>query len=120
MGIERKTPAQLQQLKDTLLACPHIEEVHFTDSGDHFFTVHELVEKGKRTGRKYGYQKLKPVVVKSQGDRRVFKHESVHTPHTLISQTRTRDEVLAFDGDSGGAGGRFPTDGRRRQTATTG
>ena len=98
MGIERKTAAQLQELKDTLLVNTHIEEVFFTDAGDHFFTAHELVEKGKRTGKFYGYQKIKAVQVKGHGDRRLFKHESVHTPATFITETLSREEVLAFEG----------------------
>ena len=100
MGIERKTAVQVRELKDTLVLYPHIQEVFFTEAGEHFFTAHELVEKGKRTGKMYGYQKLKPVQVKTQGDRRVFKHESVHTPNTLITQTLSRDEVLSYEPDS--------------------
>lgn len=31
----------MQALKETLEANPHIDKVHFTESGEHFFNVHD-------------------------------------------------------------------------------
>lgn len=97
VGIERKTRQQLEELKNTLYECPHVETVHFTESGNHYFSVHELVDKGKKNGNFYGHLKLEPVVHKTVGERRYYKKKSVHTPSTLIVKSMSREEVLNYE-----------------------
>lgn len=116
MGIAKKTTEQLQELKETLAICSHIEKVFFTATGDHFFTAHELLEKGEGTGKLYGYQKVKPVLQKVIGERRIYKHESVHTPNTLIMETLTRMEILEYDGPGDEEEGPDSSPARKKQS----
>ena len=97
MSIKRKSEAHLAELQDTMERCPHIEEVHFTAAGDHFFDAHELVIKGKPTGKKYGWLKVNPVLKKVIGERRIFKMEHVANPDALIVESLNRDEVLEYE-----------------------
>lgn len=96
MSIAKKNKVQLQELQDTLETNPHIETVYFTAAGEHYFTAHELLNKGKGTGKFYGYLKVQPVLHKTVGERRIYKQQSVATPNTFISKEMTRDEVLAY------------------------
>lgn len=103
-GIERKTRQQLEDLQATLREYPHIEEIHFTESGDHFFNVHELTEVnkagkqvGKGTGKRYGRFKLEDFCYKTVGERKFYKKVRVHTPETMIVETLTREQVLEYE-----------------------
>lgn len=97
-GIDCKNRQQLLDLQATLEECLHIEEVYFTDKGDHYFNVHELMQAGKKgnvgTGKFYGSFKLEDVVYKTVGERKYYRKTKVHTPHTLITTTLTREEIL--------------------------
>jgi hypothetical protein len=84
------------ELKRTVGASKHISEVHFTASGEHFFNVHEHVEKGKKpgAGKKYGRMKLEAVPSHVEGDRQIFKQSSVPMEEFEIVETLSRDEIL--------------------------
>lgn len=96
-GIDKKSKQDLEDLQVTLSENPHLEEVHFTKNGTHYFNRHELVEEGKKTGKFYGYQKIVPKLQKVVGERRFFKNKSVHTPATELIQTMTAEEVLDYE-----------------------
>jgi hypothetical protein len=82
-------------LRKTVAANPHIKQVHFTESGDHFFHVHELKEKGKGTGKYYGHLNFQPVLQKVEGTRKIYKNGSVANPESEIVETLTRAQVLS-------------------------
>ena len=96
MSSKLKSPEALAELQHTLRTNKHIEEVHFTGTGDHYFNTHELVTKGKATGKFYGHLKTNHEVSKIVGERKFFKLVSVENPEALIVESLTRDEVLAL------------------------
>lgn len=102
MGISKKTEEGLKALQHTLNVCPHIQEVHFTAAGEHYFQVEELADtdaKGKKMGptKKYGYLRTEAKVSKIVGERKFYKHASVPTPEAEIVESLTRDEVLDYE-----------------------
>jgi hypothetical protein len=105
-GIRSKTRQQLEELQNTLQQFTHIEEVHFTAKGDHFFNVHEFLEvnragknMGKATGKFYGRFKIEDHEYKRVGERRFYRKVRVHTPEALIIEKLSREEVLAYEYD---------------------
>lgn len=96
-GISKMSKQDLEDLKRTLVAHPHLEVVHFTVDGKYFFNTHELQEKGKKTAKSYGFQRLVPTVSKVVGERKFFKNKSVHTPEAEIVNSLTADEVLDYE-----------------------
>lgn len=96
MSIAKKTPEQLKELKDTLRQYPHIEEVHFTDNGNHYFNKHEFIDKGKGTGKYYGFLNTELRVYKVVGERKFFKNQSVPRGDAEIVETLSRNDVLAY------------------------
>lgn len=98
MGIHKKSEQDLQELKDTLTQCPHIEEVHFTAKGDHYFGAHKLDDKeSKHNGKLYGRLKVEQVKYKVVGEKVFFKNKSIHTPETEIVQSLSADEVQEYE-----------------------
>lgn len=94
MGIENKTPEQLEELQYTLEVSPWIKEVHFTENGTHYFQKHKLKDKY------YGFLRTKAeqkVVLRDGAELKVTKHNPVDTPEAEIKKTMTRDEVLDFE-----------------------
>ena len=86
-------------LRNTLELNEHIEQVHFTKTGAHFFNVHEYVnEKGQKSGKLYGYLLTEVREVAVKGDRgkdtTMLKLVTMPNPKTEIAYTLTRDEVL--------------------------
>jgi hypothetical protein len=104
MSISKKTPEQLAELKNTLKQYPHILEVHFTDTGGHFFNKHELLNNGKKTGKFYGFLRTEMVVAKIVGERKFFKSQSIPTPEAEIVETLDRDEVISYGEEKKKAG----------------
>lgn len=96
-GIDNKTLVDLEELKDTLTENPHFDKVYFTKTGVHYFHVHELMEKGKGTGKYYGGLKVVPTLHRVVGEKKEYKNKSVHTPATMIVQEMTADEVLDYE-----------------------
>lgn len=87
-----------QDLRDTVEANPHIQEVHFTKKGEHFFNAHEFADKkggGKGKGKIYGRLGVEAVHVRNEGDRKIFKNDFVALPEFEIVETLSRDEILA-------------------------
>lgn len=82
-------------LHDTLQEMEHIEEVHFTEKGDHYFNVHELREKNKPTGKFYGRLDYKQVKNGTNGDKTLYKVVEAARPDALIVKTLSRDKVIA-------------------------
>ncbi|WP_315823008.1 hypothetical protein [Paraflavitalea speifideaquila] len=89
MGINKKSEQALKDLKNTLRKYSHIEEVHFTAEGEHYFSCHEYAEpiidelgkqKGKKQTRKYGFLRSEMKVARVVGERKFFKSVSVETP----------------------------------------
>ena len=101
MSIKKKTNEALKALQNTLIACPHIEEVHFAENGDHYFSVHEFTPKGAKKAKLYGRLKSAPVLKKVQGTREIFKIEPVETPEAEIIETLPRSDILAMKIDEG-------------------
>lgn len=98
MGIHKKSEKDLQDLKDTLEICPHIEEVHFTAKGEHFFGAHKLEDKeSKHNGKLYGRLKVEKVKYKVVGEKVFFKNKSIHTPEAEIVETLSAEEVLGYE-----------------------
>lgn len=94
MSIKLKSQKALKELQETLVIQPHIQEVHFTATGDHYLNTYEL---GKGKERKlYGRLNSQPEIVKEEGGRKIYKNISVHTPEAEIVETLTRDEILAL------------------------
>ncbi|MFL5807936.1 MAG: hypothetical protein ACJ749_00365 [Flavisolibacter sp.] len=95
-----------KELQDTVKMFPHIEDVHFTASGEHFFNVHEhqsVDDKGKKgVAKKYGRLNLEAVHVSNDGDRKIYKNKSVPAPETEIVKSLSREEVLKAKVDVGG------------------
>src|SRR5690242_2603330 len=85
-----------EDLQRTVKANPHIQEVHFTKSGQHFFNAHDYKEKGQVKG-KYGRLGVEAVHVRNEGDRKIYKNEFVPLEEYKIVETLTREEVLAAD-----------------------
>lgn len=105
MSISKKSEEGLKALQHTLKVSPHIQEVHFTATGEHYFGAEELTPtdpKGKKTGpaKKYGYLRTEPQVSKIVGERKFFKHVSVATPEAEIVESLSRDEVLDYEFDA--------------------
>jgi hypothetical protein len=96
MSVKNKLPKDTIELQQTLITCKHIEEVYFTETGEHFFSKHELVDKGKKTGKFYGRLSVEYQEYKTDGTRKYFKPVSIHTPEALIVETLSREEVLAI------------------------
>jgi hypothetical protein len=99
MSIKAKNNKQLSELRDTLINMPHINEVHFTKDGDHFFEVHELNfdKSGKKglTTKKYGFLRTEIVPVMIGNDKK-YKHVNVHTPESEVVETLSREEILIY------------------------
>ena len=96
-----KITAISPDLRATLEESESIEIVHFTAKGDHYFNVHEYVnEKGKKSGKFYGYLLSKVVEVVSTDARgntkATLKLVSVPNPKTEIVCTLTREQALAL------------------------
>jgi hypothetical protein len=112
MSISKKSPAQLKELQDTLVSCPHIAEVHFTKDGNHFlnkYELHDITKNGpKPSGKFYGHLKHDLVVSKIVGERKFYKHASVAEPKTEIVETLSRDEILNYDQKPKGQFGKAP------------
>lgn len=94
----QKISADLQK---TVAANPHIEEVHFTANGEHFFNVHEHKEKGAKTSKKYGRMALDVVPSHMDGTRQIYKQASVPMPEYEIVETLSREDVLNAKVDGG-------------------
>jgi len=88
-------------LRLTLELNENIEEVYFTRNGSHFFNKHELMsDKGKKTGKFYGWLKTEvtEVLVKDARGQSKPQLKLVNTanPVAEIVETLTREEVLAL------------------------
>ena len=97
MSIKKKSNESIKALQHTLAVSPHIEQVHFTESGDHYFATHEFTPKGSKKVKLYGKLKSEPVLKKVQGTREIYKIEPVETPEAEIIETLTRAEILAIE-----------------------
>ena len=97
MSINKKSQSQIKELQNTLNLCHHIQEVHFTANGDHYFHAHEFTQKGEKKPTLYGRLKSEPVLKKVQGTREIYKIEPVHTPEAEIIETVSREEILAME-----------------------
>lgn len=100
MSIKLKTTEDIIELQNTLKKCPHIQDVHFTENGSHYFDKHELTDtgndKGKGTGRFFGYLNTKTVIrTDKMGNKRAV-NVSVENPEAEIVETLTREEVLGM------------------------
>ena len=99
-----------QDLHDTLEVNDHIEKVHFTKTGDHFFNVHEYEERvrakdgsgysSKKTGRFFGHMLTEVVEetvnLKGGAIDKKMRLRLMPNPKAEIVETLTRDEVLAL------------------------
>lgn len=99
-----------QDLHDTVEANEHIEQVHFTKNGDHYFHVHEYEERvrtkdgsgysNKKTGRFFGWLKTEVVEetinLKGGAIDKKSRLRMMPNPKTEIVETLTRDQVLAL------------------------
>lgn len=99
-----------QDLHNTVKRGEHIEEVYFTEQGDHYFTKHELVERvevkrngnvsfaDKKTGKFYGSLKVEAkteVAIARNGATNTRTYMAgIANPDALIVLTLSRDEVL--------------------------
>lgn len=99
-----------QDLHDTLEAHDHIEKVHFTKTGDHYFNVHEYEERvrakdgsgysSKKTGRFFGSMLTEVVEetvnLKGGAIDKKMRLRQMPNPKAEIVETLTREEVLAL------------------------
>lgn len=91
-----------QGLHTTLKLNKHIDMVYFTETGEHYFNVHELIERrtGKKTGRFFGFLKTEfvedTVKLRGGGTEKKMRMISVENPATEIAETLTRRDVLAL------------------------
>lgn len=99
-----------QDLHDTLESADHIENVHFTKTGDHYFNVHEYVERikskdgtgysNRKTGRFFGHLLTEVVEetvnLKGGAIDKQLKVRLTANPKCEIVETLTREEVLAL------------------------
>lgn len=99
-----------QDLHDTLEINDHIEKVHFTKTGDHFFNVHEYEERirakdgsgysSKKTGRFFGHMLTEVVEetvnLKGGAIDKKMRLRLMPNPKAEIVETLTREEVLAL------------------------
>lgn len=83
-----------QALYDTLQEMEHIEEVHFTAKGAHYFNKHELTEKKKPTGKFYGRLNYKQEKSGTQGDKTLYRVVEAAVPDALITKSMSRDQVI--------------------------
>jgi membrane protein involved in colicin uptake len=84
-----------KELQDTVKANPHIQDVHFTAKGEHFFDFHELKEKGSgKVVGKYARLGLEAVHVRNEGDRKIYKNQNVPLEDYKIVETLSREEIL--------------------------
>jgi|GEM_PF-3020537 hypothetical protein len=88
-------------LRLTLEVNENIEEVYFTRSGAHYLNRHELMtDKGKKTGKFYGWLKTEVVEVlvkDARGQSKpTLKLVNTANPIAEIVVTMTRDELLAL------------------------
>ena len=72
-----------KDLRETLLACDHLKEVHFTATGEHYLGVHEL------NGEKYGRLAIEKT---NKGDK--IHEVKKGIPSCKIVQTISRAEIL--------------------------
>lgn len=100
-----------QDLHDTLESADHIEKVHFTKNGDHYFNVHEYEERvrskngsgysSRKTGRLFGHLLTEiveeTVNLKGGAIDKKMKLRLMPNPKCEITETLTREEVLALD-----------------------
>ena len=93
------SPKISSELQKTVSANPHIEEVHFTAKGEHFFNVHEHKEKGAKTAKKYGRMALDIIPSHMDGTRQIYKQASVPMPEYEITETLSREDVLKAKAD---------------------
>lgn len=89
-----------EELKATIAAHPHIQDVHFTATGEHFFNTHEHKEKGAKAAKTYGRLKLEAVHVGNEGDRKIYKNQNVPVPETEIVETVSREDILKAKTDA--------------------
>lgn len=96
-----------QDLHDTLLNNEHIEQVHFTKEGHHYFNVHEFIDRvpmkdqtgyrDKPTGELYGHL-LTEVVEEQRNVRGAIQKElrvrNKRNPKARIVETLTREQAL--------------------------
>ena len=87
------------ELKSTVAAMPHIEEVHFAKNGEHFFNVHKYVgEKGdKNSGKFYGRLDWKPVHVGNEGERKIYKSKATPIDELEIVESISREDILSAE-----------------------
>lgn len=97
-----------KDLHDTLESAEHIEKVYFTKNGDHYFNVHEFVDRvrmkdgsgysNKKTGRFFGHLITdiveETVNLKGGAIDKQLKIRLVPNPKCEIVDTLTREEVL--------------------------
>jgi len=95
MSIKNKPIADLKELQETLIACPHIQEVHFTSKGLHYFNKYELDDEDGNK-RYFGYLNTSLEVYKIVGERKYFKLKSIENPKTEIVETLSRKQILAL------------------------
>lgn len=84
-----------ESLKDTVKKNPHIQTVYFAGNGNHYFHVHELKEKGKKSKGQFGFLKLNQEKVGEDNGRPVFKNVAVENPETKITETLSREQILS-------------------------
>ena len=100
MSIKSKSAEELKELQDTLKKNPHILEVHFTESGSHYFDKSELTDTGtvtgKGTGRYFGFLSTKVVIRTDKVGNKRAVNVSVENPEAEIVETLTREEVLGI------------------------
>jgi hypothetical protein len=94
MSIKNKKAAGLQDLQESLVTMEHVEKVHFSKNGNHYFNVHELFEDGKKTGRFFGHLDTKVILDPKSKDKK-YIHVGVAN-NTEIVETLSADEVLNF------------------------
>lgn len=91
-----------EDLHNTLLDNEHLEEVHFTASGDHFFHVKELKDaRGKGTGRLFGNLKTEikqtEKVLSNGGIEKKSKFIQTANKEYEIVETLSREECLELE-----------------------
>ena len=90
MSISKKTPEQLEGLKATLKAGPHIAKAYFDKNGNHFFNSYES------DGKNYSRVEQQRVVTGYRGKETVVKTVDKPKPENEIAETLTRQQVLSY------------------------
>ena len=96
MSIKNKKIDGLKDLQNTLITHDHIEEVHFTKNGNHYFQAYDLLdENGKKTGKRYGSLGF-DYVNDPKSKENKSKKINVANPAAEIVETLSREEALNF------------------------